>query len=44
MPNLVPVDQVAAVKNGQSREILKCGGDEIIIIPNPTNGGIRVKA
>ena len=42
MTDLIPVDQVAAVKDRQSRKIFKGRGDQIIIFANPANGRIGV--
>jgi hypothetical protein len=42
--DLLPVDQVPAVKDGDPREILESTGYQVIIFPDPANAGIRVKA
>jgi hypothetical protein len=42
MSNLIPVDQVSAVEDRQSRKIFECGGNEIIVLVNPANGRVRI--
>jgi hypothetical protein len=44
MSQLPPVDKVTAVKNGQTREILKRGVHQVIVLTHPTDGGVRIKA
>jgi hypothetical protein len=43
MADLMPVDQVAAVKDRQPGKIFERRSDEIKIIPNPADGWIRVE-
>jgi len=33
------VHQIAAVKDGNAREVLEAAGDEVEVAPNPTNAG-----
>ena len=44
MTNLLPVDQILAVENGNAWKILKATGDQIVVLSNPTDTGIRIEA
>jgi hypothetical protein len=44
MANLMPVNQVTAVKNRPPGKIFEGRSDKIVIIPDPADGRIRVTA
>src|SRR5947209_6685936 len=44
MTNLSPVDQILTVKNGNARKILKATGDQVVVLSNPADAGIRIES
>ncbi|MNI87688.1 hypothetical protein D3C73_1449070 [compost metagenome] len=44
MPDLLPVDQISAVKHRDTRIIFKGACNQIIIVARPANAGIGMKA
>ncbi|MNC64474.1 hypothetical protein D3C75_1146810 [compost metagenome] len=38
------MDKILAVKDRDAGKILKGGCDQVVVIPNPADGGIRVEA
>ena len=44
MSDLLPVNQIFAVKNRNSRIIVERGGCHIVILPDPADGRIRIKS
>jgi hypothetical protein len=42
MPYLVPMDQVAAMKDWKTRKIFEAGCNQIIVFFNPAYGRVRV--
>src|SRR5436853_4259270 len=43
MTNLSPVDQIAAVENGNTWKIFKATGDQVVVLSNPADTGVRIE-
>ena len=44
MPDLPPVDEIAAMKDGHAGKVLKGRCDQVIVIACAADGWVRVKA